>query len=118
MIKGSKAQRILLDKAYARTANRTVLKRKRRDSISHKAVPGRPLCPAQKRIQKLIGKQRFRVEGCFGTSEAKALWVAARTILRGRQNPRADGHGRHLADLAQGRKPDHLNKPRQLHNAN
>jgi hypothetical protein len=61
MIKGSKAQRTLANKACASTANRTVLKRKRRDSISHKAVPGRPLCPAQKRIQKLIGKQRFRV---------------------------------------------------------
>jgi len=65
MIKGSKARRILANKACASTANRTVLKRKRRDSISHKAVPGRPLCPAQKRIQKLIGKQRFRVEGCL-----------------------------------------------------
>jgi len=65
MIKGSKAQRVLADKAYASKANRAALKGKRRDSISHKAVPGRPLCPAQKRILKLIGKQRFRVEGCL-----------------------------------------------------
>jgi hypothetical protein len=67
MIKVSKAQRILANKACASTENRAVLKRKYRNGISHKAVPGRPLRPAQKRIHKLIGKQRFRVKGCFGT---------------------------------------------------
>ena len=71
MIKGSKAQRVLADKACAGTANRAVLKRKHRDGISHKAVRGRPLRPAQKRIHKLIGKQPFRVEGCFGTVKRK-----------------------------------------------
>ena len=39
-----------------------------------------------------------------------ALWIASSAILRGRQNPRADGHGRHLAELAQGRKQDHPNQ--------
>ena len=45
-------------------------------------------------------------------------------ILWGRQNPRADGHGRPLADLAQGRKQDHFqqinlsNRRAQTENAN
>ena len=65
MIKGSKVQRILAKKACNSTENGAVLKQKHRNGISHKAVPGRPLRPAQKRIQKLIGKQRFRVEGCL-----------------------------------------------------
>ena len=53
-----------------------------------------------------------------------ALWVTARTILRRRQNPRTDGYGRHRAELAQGRKQDHLkqtnlcNRITQTDNAN
>jgi transposase, IS5 family len=43
MIKGSKAQRVLADKAYASRANRAALKGKHRDGILHKAVRGRPL---------------------------------------------------------------------------
>ncbi len=65
MIKGSTVQRVLADKACASTENRAVLKRKHRNGISHNAVRGRPLCPAQKRIHKLTGKQRFHVEGCL-----------------------------------------------------
>ena len=67
MIKGSKAQRILLDKAYASKANRGAVKGKHRDGILHKAVRGRPLRQSQKRFNRLISKQRFRVEQCFGT---------------------------------------------------
>ena len=67
MIKGSKAQRILLDKAYASKANRGAVKGKHRDGILHKAVRGRLLRQSQKRFNKLISKQRFRVEQCFGT---------------------------------------------------
>ena len=67
MIKGSKAQRILADKAYASKANRAALKGKHRDGILHKAVRGRSLRQSQKRFNKLISKQRFRVEQCFGT---------------------------------------------------
>tara|TARA_B100000780_G_scaffold155711_1_gene108899 strand:- start:187 stop:435 length:249 start_codon:yes stop_codon:yes gene_type:complete len=33
----------------------------------NKALRGRPLCQSQKRFNKLISKQRFRVEQCFGT---------------------------------------------------
>ena len=43
-----------------------------------------------------------------------ALWVTARTILRRHQNPRKDGYGRHLAELAQGRKQDHLKQTNSL----
>ena len=67
MIKGSKAQRVLADKAYASKANRAALKGKHRDGILHKAVRGRPLRQSQKRFNKRTSKQRFRVEQCFGT---------------------------------------------------
>ena len=67
MIKGSKAQRVLADKAYASRANRAALKGKHRDGILHKTVRGHPLRQSQKRFNKLISKQRFRVEQCFGT---------------------------------------------------
>ena len=67
MIKGSKAQRVLADKAYASKANRAALKGKYRDGILHKAVRGRSLRQSEKRFNKLISKQRFRVEQCFGT---------------------------------------------------
>ena len=67
MIKGSKAQRILLDKAYASKANRGAVKGKHRDGILHKGLRGRSLRQSQKRFNKRISKQRFRVEQCFGT---------------------------------------------------
>ena len=67
MIQGSKAQRVLADKAYASKANRAALKGKHRDGILHKAVRGRLLRQSKKRFNKLISKQRFRVEQCFGT---------------------------------------------------
>ena len=49
MIKRTKAQRVLADKAYASTANRDTLKGKHRDGILHKAVRARPLRQSQKR---------------------------------------------------------------------
>jgi IS5 family transposase len=67
MIKGSKAQRVLANKAYASKANRAALKGKYSDGILHKAVRGHSLRQSQKRFNKLISKQRFRVEHCFGT---------------------------------------------------
>jgi IS5 family transposase len=67
MIEGSKAQRVLADKAYASKANRDSLKGKYRDGILHKAVLGRPLRQSEKRFNKLISKHRFRIEQCFGT---------------------------------------------------
>jgi len=67
MIEGSKAQRILADKAYASKANRAALKGKHRDGILHKAVRNRPLRQSEKRFNRLISKRRFRVEQCFGT---------------------------------------------------
>ena len=69
MIKGSKAQRVLADKAYASKANRAALKGKHRDGILHKAVRGRSLRQSQKRFNKLIPKQRFGVKQCFGTMQ-------------------------------------------------
>ena len=43
MIKGSKAQRILTDKAYASKVNPAALKGKHRDGILHKGLRGRSL---------------------------------------------------------------------------
>ena len=67
MIKGSSAQRVLADKAYASRKNRDLLRGHHRDGIMRKAVRGRPLRASEKRFNKLISKQRFRVEQCFGT---------------------------------------------------
>ena len=69
MRKGSKAQQVLADKAYASKANRTAMKGKHRGGILQKTVHSRPLCPSQKRFNKLIPKQRFGVEQCFGTMQ-------------------------------------------------
>ena len=67
MIEGSKAQRVLADKAYAAKANRASLHGKHRDGIMRKAARNRPLRASEKRFNKLISKRRFRVEQCFGT---------------------------------------------------
>ena len=66
MIKGRKAQRVLADKAYASKENHADLRGKHRGGILQKTVRGRPLCPSQKRFNKLIPKQRFGVEQLFG----------------------------------------------------
>jgi hypothetical protein len=44
---------------------------------------------------------------CFGTMK-RLFGLHRARYFGGCQNPRADGHGRHLAELAQGRKQDHL----------
>jgi len=67
MIEGTKAQRVLADKAYASKANRTALRGSHRDGIMRKAARNRPLRASEKRFNKLISKRRFRVEQCFGT---------------------------------------------------
>ena len=67
MIKGTAAQRVLADKAYASKANRERLRRHARDGIMRKAARGRPLRALEKRFNTLISKRRFRVEQCFGT---------------------------------------------------
>jgi IS5 family transposase len=57
MRKGSDAQRVLADKAYASKANHAALRGKLRGGILQKTVRGRPLGPSQKRFNKLISKQ-------------------------------------------------------------
>ena len=69
MIKRTKAQRGLADKAYANKANPAALRGKYRGDILHKAVRNRPLCPSQKRFSKRIPKQRFGVAKCFDTMQ-------------------------------------------------
>ena len=42
-----------------------------KDGIMHKAQKNKPLTPRQKLINKLISKQRYIVEQCFGTLKRK-----------------------------------------------
>lgn len=76
MAKGTTAQRVLADKAYASKANREALRGKHRDGIMRKAARNRPLRASEKRFNRLISKRRFRVEQCFGTM--KRLFGLAR----------------------------------------
>ena len=62
MIKGTAAQRVLADKAYASKANRERLRSHARDGIMRKAARRRPLRASEKRFNTLISKRRFRVE--------------------------------------------------------
>jgi len=87
MIDGANAQRILADKAYASKANRAALKGKYRDGILHKAARGRPLRASQKRFNKMISRQRFRVEQVFGTM--KRLFGLQRARYFGRARTHA-----------------------------
>lgn len=77
MVEGAKARRIMADKAYASKDNRAYLSaQNHRDGILHRAARGRPLRASEKRFNKLISKQRFRIEQCFGTM--KRLFGLAR----------------------------------------
>jgi len=67
MVEGTNAQRILADKAYASKANREALRGRYRDGIMRKAARHRPLRASEKRFNKMISKDRFRIEQCFGT---------------------------------------------------
>lgn len=87
MIEGSRAQRVLADKAYASKANRAALRGRHRDGIMRKAARGRPLRQSEKRFHKLISKRRFGVEQCFGTM--KRLFGLARARYFGRARTHA-----------------------------
>jgi len=85
MIDGAKARRIMADKAYASGKNRDMLKGKHRDGILRKAVRNKPLRASEKRFNKLISKQRFRIEQCFGTMKrlfhlARARYFGIRAV--------------------------------------
>jgi transposase, IS5 family len=60
--------RVLADKGFASAANKARLHaQKMKCGLMCKAVRNRPLTACEKRFNKLISKQRFRVEQCFGT---------------------------------------------------
>jgi IS5 family transposase len=59
MINGSDAQQVLADKSYASKANHAALRGQLRGDILHKVVRSRPPRQSQKRLSKLISKQRF-----------------------------------------------------------
>lgn len=61
-------RRVLADKGFASTANKAMLHAKKiKCGIMRKAARNRPLTPRQKLFNRLVSKQRFRVEQCFGT---------------------------------------------------
>jgi transposase, IS5 family len=63
-----KAKNLLADKGYASAKNREYLKNIGvKDGIMHKAVINKPLTIEQKLINKVISKNRYRVEQSFGT---------------------------------------------------
>jgi len=63
-----KAKNLLADKGYASAKNREYLKSIGvKDGIMHKAVVNKPLTIEQKLINKVISKNRYRVEQTFGT---------------------------------------------------
>ena len=70
MVKGSKAKRVMADKASASQENRAYLRENGyKDGIIHKASRGRPLKASQKRFNRLVSKVRFCVEQNFGTGK-------------------------------------------------
>ena len=66
-IDGTKAQRVVAEKAYCNRNNRDLLLGYHRNEIMRKAARNRTLHPSENRFNKLLSKQRFRVEQCFGT---------------------------------------------------
>lgn len=65
--KTKKGQRVRADKGYSSKKNRAFLKdQKIKDGIMHKAVKNNPLTTQQLKLNKLIGKTRFKVERTFG----------------------------------------------------
>lgn len=67
-VSSGKRVRVLADKGFASAANKTMLHAKKiKCGIMRKAARNRPLTARQKLFNKLISKQRFRIEQCFGT---------------------------------------------------
>ena len=60
--------RVLADKGFASAANKTMLHaNKIKCGLMRKAARNRPLTAREKLFNRLISKQRFRIEQCFGT---------------------------------------------------
>lgn len=67
-VSGGKRVRVLADKGFASAANKAMLHGKKiKCGLMRKAARNRPLTAREKLFNKLISKQRFRIEQCFGT---------------------------------------------------
>jgi IS5 family transposase len=78
-ISGLDVQAVLADKGYAIEANREWLKKQAYlDGMMRKATRGNPLSEAEKTVNKLISKVRFKVEQCFGTLKRRFQFQRAR----------------------------------------
>ena len=65
--KTQNGQRVRADKGYSSSRNRAFLKdQKIKDGIMHKAVKNKPLTNQQLKLNKIIGKTRFKIERTFG----------------------------------------------------
>jgi len=80
-ISGLDIQAVLADKGYATEANREWLKKQGYlDGVMRKATRGHPLSEAEKAVNKLISKVRFKVEQCFGTLKRRFQFQRARYV--------------------------------------
>jgi IS5 family transposase len=83
-----KAKNLLADKGYSSVKNREYLKNIGvKDGIMHKAVKNKPLTIEQKLINKVISKNRYRVEQSFGT--LKRIFKFERASYRTKQKVQA-----------------------------
>lgn len=78
LIKDLEPTYVMADKGYADSANRLHLyDRNIQDGIMRKALKNQPLSLAQKKMNRLISKIRFKVEQCFGTLKRRFLFSRA-----------------------------------------
>lgn len=76
--------RVYADKGYAFNEDRDCLKdRKLKDGLMRKAVRGKPLTHWEKVRNKLISKERYIVEQCYGT--LKRIFGAEQASYRGKR---------------------------------
>ena len=74
-------EEVYADKGYASRSNRSMLsKKKLKDCIMHKASRGKPLTQEEKIKNKLISKDRYKVERLFGTLKRKYNYSRARYL--------------------------------------
>jgi IS5 family transposase len=79
VVKGLEVQAVLADKGYATESNRTwLMEQGYLDGVMRKGTRGHPLSEAEKAVNRLISKVRFKVEQCFGTLKRKFQFQRAR----------------------------------------
>lgn len=82
IVAGTKSgRRLFADKGYASADNRQKLRAAQlKDGIMHKASRGKPLTRWQKKFNRLVSHQRFRIEQAFGTLKRRFQFYRASYI--------------------------------------